>query len=522
MQFKKSVALCALAFAGLAGQAQAAALTPAQIAVIDDANTNNRILFISGASAVQKGFTSVIGTLIPGAKTFYTDKNGKDTAGKANTHSYEAVAGKLTNDSSYGPWANQNVIVIYRVAGGSVWGVNPVARNEAIESLNVTSTTCSDAGYAAADGSAANDKAFSCAKNTRKPDAGVSDVAPALFKQPLNTEGEIPASQLNATELAEFNDTAYNKPIYALAFGVPVTNNVSTSLNKSAVSAIMAGNVGTWNQVDSALPADDIVVCRRVPGSGTQAVENMYFGNFPCGALNTPADRTASEGTVFDASATWSWTDANGKAHSGTGKYTIDPAAPTGGLVVIENSSSGNVAECMDAAVTGGKYVTKTRDGTSAEYLVEFVNPGSKAIGVLSMDSLAKSRLTVDVPNGKTNNWQFRSLDGNGTYTWDNTAAAPVATGTGKFPTLANLIDGTWDMQGWISFNTPNRTIADVNKAPVIAKFLEKAQDPAVLAAISDLKNVAGAIPGGVYSGAQVLRVEYSQGNQCSPLNRNF
>lgn len=119
MQIKKSVALCALALAGLAGQAQAAALTSAQKAVIDDANANNRILFISGASAVQKGFTGIISALIPGAKTFYTDKNGKDTAGKANTHSYEAVAGVL-DSAAGGAWAGKNVIVIYRVAGGSV------------------------------------------------------------------------------------------------------------------------------------------------------------------------------------------------------------------------------------------------------------------------------------------------------------------------------------------------------------------------------------------------------------------
>lgn len=511
MQLKKSVALCALALAGLAGQAHAAALTPAQKAVIDDANTNNRILFISGASAVQKGFTAIISTLIPGSKTFYTDKNGKDSSGNANTHNYEAVAGTL--DSTVGgAWAGKNVIIVYRVAGGSVFGVNPVARNEAIESLNVSSTTCNDASYAAADGSAANDKAFQCAKNTRVPDAGVSDVAPALFKQPLNTEGEIPNAELNAAELAEFGDTTYNKPIYALAFGVPVTKNLSTALNKSAIASIMAGNVGTWNQVDAALPADDIVVCRRVPGSGTQAVENMYFGHFPCGTSNTPADRMAS--SAFDPTATWTWTDANGKVHSGTGKYTIDPNSPTGGLVVIENSSSGNVKECLSAAVSGGKYVTKDRDGAAAEHLVEFVNPGSKAIGVLSMDSLKDSKTT--------GNWQFRSLDGNGIYTWDNTAAAPVATGTGKYPTLANLIDGTWDMQGWVSFNTPNRTIGDAAKIAVIEKFLGKAQDPAVLGAITDLKNVAAAIPGGAYSGTQVLRVEYSQGNQCAPLNRNY
>src|SRR5512145_2705838 len=100
MQIKKIAALCALVCAGLSGQAMAGSLSPAQVATIDNANTNQRILFISGASAVQKGFTSIIGTLIPGAKTYFTDKNGLDSSGKANTHSYEAVAGVL--DASVG------------------------------------------------------------------------------------------------------------------------------------------------------------------------------------------------------------------------------------------------------------------------------------------------------------------------------------------------------------------------------------------------------------------------------------
>jgi hypothetical protein len=127
------------------------------------------------------------------------------------------------------------------------------------------------------------------------------------------------------------------------------------------------------------------------------------------------------------------------------------------------------------------------------------------------MDSLSKSKAA--------GNWQFRSLDGAGTYVGDN-MAAPVATGTGKFPTLASYTDGTWDMQGWISFNIPNRTVGE--KRAVVDNFLLQAQNPAILASITDLKNVAAAIPGGSYSGAQVLRSQYLNNNQCAPLNRNF
>lgn len=107
-----------------------------------------------------------------------------------------------------------------------------------------------------------------------------------------------------------------------------------------------------------------------------------------------------------------------------------------------------------------------------------------------------------------------------GSSTWDNTAIAPVTTGTGKFPTLANLIDGTWDLQGWISFQIPDRTTGA--KKALAEAFLLQAQNPAILSTIADLKNVAAAIPGGAYSGAQVMRAQYLGNNQCAPLNRNF
>ncbi|TXT32002.1 MAG: hypothetical protein FD131_564 [Rhodocyclaceae bacterium] len=479
MQVKKIVSLCAVAFTAMAAGQAHAALSAAEQLIVNDAVTNGRVLFISGASATQKGFTGIINSMFTGTTIRFANTT-------ASSKNYEAVAGKLA--AGAGAWSNQNVIIIDRVLGGSVHGVNPVARASAIESLDVTSATCGSAG------SGTSSAPYVCSVTPEAgymvPDAGVSDVAPVLFKGPINTEGETAAESLTDTELAEL----VANPIYALAFGVPVTKNLPMiNLNKAAVSAIMTGNVGTWNQVDASLPADDIVVCRRVPGSGTQAVDNLYFGNFPCSdtLANGPADRYASG----------AWDDA-------TRKFTV--TGGTGGLVVVENSTSGDVVNCLDKAVTGGTFAGSDRDGHAVA--VDFGAGGHKAIGVLSMDSLAKSK--------STGNWQFRSLDGAGTITWDNTANAPVTTGTGKFPTLANLIDGTWDLQGWISFQIPTRTTGA--KADLANAFLLQAQNPAILAGITDLKNVAAAIPGGAYSGAQVLRVQYLNNNQCAPLNRNY
>lgn len=486
MQLKKLSALCVLACAALSGQSMAANLTAAQQAIVNDANTRNQLVFISGASAVQAGFTGIIGTLFSGTPIRFSNTTG-------SSRDFEAVAGTLA--AAAGGWpAGSNVIVIYRTKGGSVFGVDPVARNAAIESLNVTSPSCGDSrpgGGAGTGGSGTATSPYVCTTNNRIPDAGVSDVAPALFHGTYNTEGEIAAPALNETELARLTAT----PIYGLAFGVPVTSNVGlVKLNKATISAILTGNVGTWNQVDSS-QTGDIVVCRRVPGSGTQAVFNLYFGNYPCdtsGALsNVPADRDASD----------AWNNA-------TNTYTVTPG--TGGLVVIENSTSGDVRNCLDRAVTGGTYQTKDRNGVAVT--VNFTASGNKALGVLSMDSLSSSRTT--------GNWQFRSLDGAGTYTWDNTAGSPVASGTGKFPTLAAYENGDWDEQGWISFNVPVRTVG--NKKALLDDFLVNAQNPAILAGITALKNVAAAIPGGVYTGPQVLDAAYLGGNQCAPYNRNF
>lgn len=521
MQVKKIAALVAIAcsgIAGIAGQAHAANLTAGQIAILDDANKGDdgvlgggdeRIFFISGASATQTGLSQIATTLFQ-AGSF---RLSNVSTGSKN---FEAIAGTLKNDVAYGPWKNKNVIIIDRVLGGSVWGVNPVARAHKVQTLIVDATSCNTGA-----GTGSSSTPYVCGVTTaddltnfptgqadgRVPDAGVSDVAPAMFKFPYNTEGESPVAELNETQLAEFADPAYNKPIYTLAFGVPVTNNTNpASLNRAAVAAIMTGNVGTWNQIDAALPADDIVVCRRVQGSGTQAVDNWFFGGFPCDtAANPPAAR--------DAGAAWDGVN-----------YTVN--AGTGALNVIENSTSGDVRACLTAAANpaGASYTTTNRDG--ATITVTFAPGTHRAIGVLSMDSITSSNSGGVSPPSISTGWSFRSLDGAGHVSCTGTCpatTAPVYSGTGSHPSQANLMNGSWPLQGWISWNVPPRTASDLNKGPLALGFAAAAQDPVIIAGANNLKHTAAALPApfSPYSGANVSKVAFNTGDQCQPLNRN-
>lgn len=488
MQVKKIVSLCALACAAMAGSSAHAALSAAAIADLDSAVPAGRIVFISGASAVQKGFTSVIASTFTGTPVYYSVKGGGKST-KVTDADFVAVSGTLA--AGTGTWAGQKAVVIYRVKGGSVYGVNSVAREDMIESMLVNTTSCGTSGT----GTSADP--YSCGTTTMAPDAGVSDIAPKHFVYGVNTEGEIPAAALSESEIGLLTST----PLYGLAFGIPVTNTVpdTVKFNRATLSAIMSGNVGTWSSVANA-GSGDIIVCRRVPGSGTQAVYNMWANNTSCqGASVDPADRYISD----------AWDE-------GARTFTYDPASPKNGLVVIENSTSSNVRDCLNAAVNGGTY--KTSDRSGYEVTVNFVAGGNKAIGTLSMDSLKDS-----LSSGK---WQFRALDGVGKLVQDAAGAAPTTVvpagySAGKVPSFEAYENGDWDLQGWVSFNVPARTTGA--KLQFLNKFVSNAQSTAVLQATSDLKFVAAGIPSNAgVSGPYALDAEYLGNDQCSPYQRNY
>lgn len=518
MKLNKLALVCAVVCATFAGQASAQ-LAGANLTIVSNAKGaagGARILYISGASAVQGGFQQITATLLQANPVRFQSPVAND---------YRAVAGKLV--TSAGGWAaGDDVIIINRAKGGSVFGVNPVARNDKIESLNISAASCTTGAGTVA-------SPYVCALTTDStgatatldddfivPDAGVSDVAPNLFDGNFNTEGEPSEPALTVSELALLTPT----PIYTLAFGVPMSDNLPLfNINKSALSAVMAGNVGTWNVVNSSLPADDVLICRRVNGSGSQAVANLYYGNYPCDTgsrANAPADRNA------------------GSAWNGVDKFLVEGA--TGATNVVENSTSGDVRSCLNnafdasakpfnAGATPGTLNPLTRTITGAVGYTGYVssdragNPvavqfrdgrAHKAVGVLSMDSLNSSTTT--------SKWTFRAMDGAGEITWGGVIATPpVVSGTGRLPTLANLTDGTWDQQGVISINVPNRTTG--NKLALLNDFLVQAKSPALLASQTGLKFAAASLPGtpDPTTTGNVTRTGFSGGDQCAPLNRN-
>ena len=500
MKFNKVSALCALACAGFAGHASAVTAN----AVIADAQLNSRTVFISGASAVQKGFDTLVSTLFTAGTTYYFGDSADGT--KSN---FVAVAGQLA--STIGTWpAGSNVIIQYRTLGGSGFGVFPTARNTAIPFMNVTAANCTNSLSA----SNTLTTAVVCGANPATagqtvsvaPDAGIADADPTkdMFDGQANTYGEVAIAPLSATEKATLTATQ----MYALAFGIPVTNNVpaSVSFNKSLLSSILSGNVGTWDQVDASLPAEDIVICRRTPGSGTQVIANVAFGGYPCmngagrGSV-LPADRSSNP--YWDAS---------------TGNYTFD-ATPQGGVLVVENDTSGDLKNCLAAAATGGSFTTHNRDGDLTKTVsVNFGGVARKAIGLLSMDSLSGSTTAAT-------GWSFRAMNGAGTYTYSATApqlGVASAGATGVLPTYTDFINGNWEMQGQETFLVPARTTGE--KKTVVNTILANALKPSVLTSLAALKYVAGTYPAvgtGVPTAANVVRATFQNGDMCQPLQRN-
>ncbi len=509
MKLNKLNVACALALAGVAGQALA--LTPYEAQTIGLVNGKDYV-YLSGASAPQ----SFLGTLAtqmfePGFITYY-DNNG--TAGNFTDDGrlYRAYFGQVKNDASI-PAAlrGKTVRLLHRAKGGSVWGVNPVARAEDVATLKMDAASCVlNAGiYRCAEagldpGTAANPlNPLSNVSFNKVPDAGVSDVAPNMFKGPYNVE--LGFSELSSGEAAKLTSFPVNTLMMGLAVtnAVPATGPNATHLSRAAYGGMLSGLLTDWTQVKSSLAlaaGNQVVVCRRVPGSGTQSSYNWFFNNFPC----TTASKAGSGDT-----APARMTDSASGVVSGSGTaadpFVIDPAA---GYTVIENSASGNVRDCLQKASTGGVHTFSDEEGKF--YRVDFGAGGYGAVGTLSLDSL-----------GRESGWSFRTMDGAGDYKL--VAGLPVVTGTGVAPSKANLVEGNYDFAAELSMQYRNATVNGVPALSGNAKlfmdlFIQRGGHP-------DFNTSAwtAALPVS-YDPATSPNVSKATrgGNMCKPLQRFF
>lgn len=257
-------------------------------------------------------------------------------------------------------------------AANSTDPVNPggVATGYKVDILRVTAgagagfncDTSANPPVAETSGAGTNYTEYKCgsANDQKVPDGGFSDIEPNKFFG-INTPSGLPEYT---------SSTAVSTNTFgALVFGTPVTKDLRDalqavqgltvgsetqanmpSLSTTEIRSLFTGGLQTWNNFMvtdpsnpagpkiplanhpavvalGGVPADKKVqICRRVPGSGTQAQFNAIFLNWPC--------------------------------DTGVQVPTSEPGSPLG-PVVANNSGSSDVSRCLDdfndGANTSGK-----------------------------------------------------------------------------------------------------------------------------------------------------------------------
>ena len=222
----------------------------------------------------------------------------------------------------------------------------------------------------------------------RRASLGTSDVEAEMFSgvNLTNITGDN-FLKLTTAQLTKFNRT---RTIGQL-FGVAVSNSVWQalqlaqtgsnapqdttgvnwpSLTRDSIRQLLNGSVGLWSDVvKAAAPAgtiNELTICRREQGSGTQASSNQFFFNYPCDA-NNGAIAQDTVGVQTDPLA------------NGTGKYFVK-----------ENTSSTKVKNCLNQSdtVAGGADT--------------FAGHATGAIGVLSYNG----------DPGASDTWKWIKVDG--------------------------------------------------------------------------------------------------------------
>lgn len=160
------------------------------------------------------------------------------------------------------------------------------------------------------------------------------------------------------------------------------------SLTRAEVASILTnqGGLVTWNQFIGLSNTDNnIYICRRDPGSGTEASWEEFFLDTRCGGATNPA-----------GSALIPW--------------------PEDGQYVFEQGSTGGIRNCLQAFYQGGTITPFTG-------LPAVVEPGGQwAIGVMTSEVTA-GNLTASGSNLCNDCFRMVALDG-------------------VLPTLANVVNG--------------------------------------------------------------------------------
>jgi hypothetical protein len=443
MKFKTLVAACALA---IAGQAFAAPWTTAP--GTDPAAT----AFVSGSSALQFSIGATIEQLLDPTTisvyydgTVVTDPVTSVVTAKASGSNYRAYFGKpsaamiAANPTTL--TAATDVLVLETAKGGSIMGVTPVVRQVKVNSLSSAGCVLDTTGKT--DGSAAARVVYSCpaVEANRVPNFGISDVEPALLQVPAN----LPSGTLSDGSSYVMTDAEAAaltaKAAIGQTMGVVIgTNSTTTNLTKAQIAGLLSGQVLDWHKIDPSVASKSksIVICRRQAGSGTHATLLARVLGQPCSSSSWAAAGYTSS-----------------KKSNGVQTLVLGTATPVaaGSYVVVENSSAGAVAACMNAAVSGTGTNSIDLNGGA------IVTAPTTTSVVLPAGNIAIGELGLDRPVG-TDQFTFLSING-------------IA------PTTVNAASGLYDVTVESTFNTSAATPAAGTAAgDIIAAFMTQAGNP--------------------------------------------
>jgi hypothetical protein len=278
-----------------------------------------------------------------------------DSASGANYRAYS-----FKTKVAVGSWPVGTPVVIYkRDLGGSTQGVAPLLNGgDATQTHMLIDASCTT-GSGPSPATDVQKPGFICAGTTAAlAHGGFSDVEPPLLQEIVNGGTGLDTSGLDAAGFVQnIFAVAVNKKLYLAlqkaqglvptsATAIDESAAAQPSLPKTFIAGALTGqilgsssNKKGWNllipaSVDSNINNKRVNVCRRTPGSGTQAASNLYFANNPCGGANqyTP--------TAGSTSAT---------------------LAVTGSITTLQNSTTQDVENCLFnveglADSTGGAY----------------------------------------------------------------------------------------------------------------------------------------------------------------------
>ena len=273
---------------------------------------------------------------------------GDFTSDAANGDSHRVYSCTLKTvaqgiDTEFTAFAGKTVRFFKRDSGGSGIGVFNLALGTAA-ALDTTSCIATGSVYPAV-------PQYLCTKNsaaTTPLHLGLSDVEPALFKG-INTPAGFNTAGADTTGVTI---TALNQTIFGVAVNNQLRNALQTaqsltvgdyaadlsnmpSVPSAVVGSMLRGELQDpvgglgWHAFGVANPTNQVNICRRAPGSGTQAAANAVFAGFPC--------ETALKSVATNADSGLPNTLAVGN-FSGNGFF------------VYEGGSTGNVISCLTAA----------------------------------------------------------------------------------------------------------------------------------------------------------------------------